>query len=75
MNPASLPPLPMPGPGAHWPTGAWETGPQLSGDPDRLAELLDPVFAVESTPELGVSLALVAVQGGRIVAERYGPGI
>jgi CubicO group peptidase (beta-lactamase class C family) len=69
-----LVPLPS-GSDEVWPGATWETGPQLTGDPDRLAELLDPVFAVESTPELGVSLALVAVQGGRIVAERYGPGV
>ena len=74
MSAAPLLPLPPVGPDTHWPVPDWETGEQTSGDPDRLAALLDPVFAVESTPELGVSLALVAVQGGRIVAERYGPG-
>jgi CubicO group peptidase (beta-lactamase class C family) len=61
--------------GVPWPTLAWATGEQLTGDPGALADLLDPVFSVPSTPELGRSLAFVAVQGGRIVAERYGPGV
>jgi CubicO group peptidase (beta-lactamase class C family) len=68
----ALPPQP---PGVSFPTLGWSTGEQLTGDPDRLADLLDPVFAVSRTPELGESLAFVAVQGGRIVAERYGPGV
>ncbi len=68
-------PLPPQPPGVAWPTGEWEEGPQLTGDATALAELLDPVFAVPETPELAQSLALVAVQGGRIVAERYGPGL
>ena len=67
----ALPPQPA---GVPWPTEGWTTGPQLTGDASALAELLDPVFAVPETPELGQSLAFVAVQGGRIVAERYGPG-
>jgi CubicO group peptidase (beta-lactamase class C family) len=76
-DPPSPPLLPLPRQpdGVAFPTGAWEHGPQLTGDPERLARLIDPVFAVEETPELGRSLALVAVQGGRIVAERYGPGV
>ena len=61
--------------GVSFPTLAWSTGEQLTGDPERLADLLDPVFAVTRTRELGESLAFVAVQGGRIVAERYGPGV
>lgn len=68
----ALPPQPD---GVAWPTVEWETGPQQTGDPGALAELLDPIFAVAATPELGQSLAFVAVQGGRIVAERYGPGV
>lgn len=70
-----LVPLPPQPAGIAFPTAAWEGGPQLTGDPERLAALVDPVFAVEETPELGRSLAFVAVQGGRIVAERYGPGV
>ena len=67
-----LPPQPA---GVSWPTMGWATGEQLTGDADRLADLLDEPFAVASTPTLGQSLAFVAVQGGRVVAERYGPGV
>lgn len=59
--------------GVSWPTMAWSTGEQLSGDPDQLDTLLDPPFLTGTTDELGQSLAFVAVQGGRVVAERYGP--
>ncbi|MFZ4517861.1 MAG: serine hydrolase domain-containing protein [Microthrixaceae bacterium] len=58
-----------------FPRQDWEQGPQLTGDPAALAALLDPAFAVDTTPELGRSLAFVAVQGGRVVAERYGPSV
>ncbi len=68
-------PLPAQPDGVPWPTDEWPEGDQRSGDSERLAALLDPVFAVESTPELERSLAFVAVQGGRLVAERYGPGV
>ena len=56
-----------------WPTMAWATGEQLSGDPDRVEALLDAPFLTGTSGELGLSLAFIAVQGGRVVAERYGP--
>lgn len=67
--------LPTQTAGVDWPTTEWPEGVQLTGDPERLAALLDPVFSVESTPELAQSLAFIAVQGGRVVAERYAPGV
>ncbi len=75
MSGAAPHPLPGISPDSVWPGDDWAEGPQLTGDPAALAAVLDPPFSVESTPELGRSLAFVAVQGGRIVAERYGPGI
>lgn len=74
-NVASLHPLPPQPEGVGWPTLTWATGPQLTGDPARLEEVLDRAFATNPNPELALSLAFVAVQGGRIVAERYGPGV
>ena len=71
--PTELAPLPPHPAGRSWPTLAWATGPQLSGDPDRLEDLIEAVFRVNPNTDLGESLALVVVQGGRIVAERYGP--
>lgn len=70
-----LVPLPDQPAGTPWPTLAWPVGPQLTGDPERLGAVLDAAFARPTTPELGRSLAFVAVQGGRVVAERYGAGI
>ena len=67
----SLPPQPK---GVSWPTPTWATCPMLTGDPERLDDVLDRAFAVNPNPELALSLAVIAVQGGRIVAERYGPG-
>lgn len=74
-RPGAPTPLPSPPVGTVFPSHGWEEGEQSSGDPGALADLLDPVFAVDATPELGRSLALVAVQGGRVVAERYGPSV
>lgn len=67
--------LPRQPAGVSWPTMTWATGPQLSGDPDGLDAVLDRAFQVNPNAELALSLAFVAVQGGRIVAERYGPGV
>lgn len=54
-----------------WPTLAWATGPQQTGHPDRVEHLLDRAFRTNPNPDLGQTLAIVAVQGSRIVAERY----
>jgi CubicO group peptidase (beta-lactamase class C family) len=57
-----------------WPTLAWATGPQQTGDPDRVEQLLDRAFRTNPNSDLALTLAIVVVQGGRIVAERYSPG-
>ena len=53
-----------------WPTDEWPQG-EPSGDVARLERALDHFTA--QPPDMGVGLALVVVQGGRLVAERYGP--
>ncbi|MFN8051191.1 MAG: serine hydrolase [Acidimicrobiales bacterium] len=68
-------PLPAQPAGVSWPTLTWATGPMLTGDPERLDLVLDRAFDVNPNPELASSLAFVAAQGGRIVAERYGPHV
>lgn len=68
----ALPPQPS---GVSWPTLTWATGPQLTGDADRLDRVLDRAFRPNPNPELALTLAFVAVQGGRIVAERYAAGL
>jgi len=78
---ASAPALPvvevaLPGQpaGVSWPTPTWATGPQLTGDPEQLDAVLDRALQVNPNPDTALTLAFIAVQGGRIVAERYGPG-
>ena len=61
MSGAAPHPLPGISPDSVWPGDDWAEGPQLTGDPAALAAVLDPPFSVESTPELGRSLAFVAV--------------
>ena len=69
-----LVPLPQQPAGVGWPTLTWATGEQLTGDAERLDDLLTDAFAHNPNPSLALSLAVVVVQGGRIVAEHYGGG-
>jgi CubicO group peptidase (beta-lactamase class C family) len=69
---ASLPPQPA---GVPWPTEAWPEGAPPPGLVEtRFQTLIDTAFAAKATPELGETHALLIVQGGRIVFERYGEG-
>lgn len=72
---ASKPLLPLPGQpgGVPYPTVEWPIGEPTDADVERLNRELDRAFANDDPNGLGLSLAFVAVQGGRIVAERYGP--
>ncbi len=67
--------LPLPGQseGVPFPVNEWPIGDPVDVDVDRLNRELDRAFANDDHDGLGLSLAFVAVQGGRIVAERYGP--
>jgi CubicO group peptidase (beta-lactamase class C family) len=60
-------PLPSQPPDVPWPTAAWPTGPVPDGV--TLEPLLEAAF---EDPVLATSYAVVVVQGGRLVAERYG---
>ena len=51
--------------GVAWPTRHWPTGPA----PEGLGALVDRAF---EDPSLAETYAVVVVQGGRLVAERYG---
>jgi CubicO group peptidase (beta-lactamase class C family) len=58
-----------------WPAVAWPRGPLPSTtDRAKLEGLLDLAFSVESHPAMGETHAFLAVQGGRVVAERYAGG-
>jgi CubicO group peptidase (beta-lactamase class C family) len=68
-----LVPLRAQPPDVPFPTTNWPTGPLPAGvDAAKLEELLSVVKAAQ--PELGETRAVVVVQRGRIVAERYMPG-
>jgi CubicO group peptidase (beta-lactamase class C family) len=69
---APLLPLPPQPAGLAWPTEAWPEGPlDPRADGRALEALLDHAFAVPEADDLERTHAFVAVQGGRIVAERY----
>jgi len=69
----ALMPLPVQPAGVPWPTVDWPTGPIPAGvDAAKLAALIDPAFAEPS--DVGETWALVIVQGGGLVFERYGAG-
>lgn len=62
-----LMPLPAQPAGVAWPTADWPEGPAAA--PPGLAELVDEAFG--SMDRLGETHALLIVQGGKIVLERY----
>ena len=67
-----LPPLPAQPDGVAWPTDAWPEGPPAPGtDTAELSRLLDLAFADPAPDTMGETHAFLAVQGGKIVAERY----
>ena len=71
--------LPRQPPGVPWPTREWPTG-ELPGDldRDRFSELVTLLFADRGRGGMRDTRALLVVQGGRLVFERYaeefGPG-
>lgn len=68
-----LVPLPAQAADVAWPTREWPTGP-LPASLDRAA--LDQLLAVvgQKHPTMGETRAVVIIQGGRLVLERYAPG-
>ena len=62
-------PLPPQPDDVPWPTDAWPTG----APPSALKPLLDEMF--DDTDTYGATYAVVVVQGGRLLAERYGGAI
>lgn len=60
--------------GTSFPTLTWATGPQRTGDADRVRDLLDEAFDPDGRARPGEHRAVLVVQDGRIIAERYAPG-
>jgi CubicO group peptidase (beta-lactamase class C family) len=68
-----LAPLPAQPSGTAWPTSDWPAGPlPACVDKDRFAARIDEAF--EDPGDLGETWALVIVQAGALVFERYGQG-
>ncbi len=72
MDLRPLTPLPAQPEGVPWPTRVWPTAALPADHP--LHALVDRGFAPEALETLGAHQALVVVQGGRLVLERYGVG-
>ena len=73
MSDPSLIPLPPQPVGQPWPTDEWPVAEPV-GDVDgaALEGLFDQAFGPGAPAELGLTQAALVVQGGAIVAERYG---
>jgi CubicO group peptidase (beta-lactamase class C family) len=56
--------------GVQWPTRSWPEGQPVVSDPATLGRLLDEAF--DAGGPLAETYAVVVIQGGRLVAERYG---
>jgi CubicO group peptidase (beta-lactamase class C family) len=69
-----LPPLPAQPAGVPWPTKTWPEGALAPDVAEKLQPLLDAAFSEPFPAALGETHAFLAVQGGRIVAERYASG-
>ncbi|MBW2448557.1 MAG: serine hydrolase [Deltaproteobacteria bacterium] len=71
-NAPQLLPLPTQPDGTSWPTEAWPHGElDQRADVAALEKLLDHAFAQPEPDDLERTHGVVAVQGGKIVAERY----
>jgi CubicO group peptidase (beta-lactamase class C family) len=69
----TLPPLPTQPVGTPWPTREWPTPPGPAAVPRPVASLLDAAFA-DPSGDLGATHAVVIVQRGQLLAERYAEG-
>ncbi|MFN3609271.1 MAG: serine hydrolase domain-containing protein [Hyphomonas sp.] len=74
MADTPLPPLPGQPAGTPWPTEEWPEAPLDLRVAERLQPLLDRAFSDPAPEDMGETHAFLAVQGGRIVAERYWTG-
>ncbi|MDR3510287.1 MAG: serine hydrolase [Caulobacteraceae bacterium] len=70
----SLPLLPPQPADVAWPTEAWPLGEPPQACAGEVARRLDYAFGPDSLADLGETHAVVVIQGGRLVAERYGAG-
>ncbi|MBD3645852.1 MAG: serine hydrolase, partial [Pseudomonadales bacterium] len=69
---SDLPPLPKQPADVAWPTMQWSRAEPEPRDPDEFAGLCDEIFDLEGPR--GVTYALLVVQDGQLVYERYDAG-
>jgi CubicO group peptidase (beta-lactamase class C family) len=69
-QPGSLVPLPAQPDGVPWPTDAWPTAVPPPATAAGMSTLLDEITG--DTARFGTTYAVAVVQGGRLLAERYG---
>lgn len=73
--PTDLPALPPQPAGVAWPTKGWPEGPlPAQADNAKLDALLDHAFSAVAPDDLDETHALVIVQGGKLIKERYWTG-
>jgi len=74
MNPAATPPLPSKPRDTPWPTAVWPEGEiEAAAGRQTVIEAVEALFEPEATGACGRTDALVIVQAGRLVLERYAP--
>ena len=72
---ASLAPLPPQPADTPWPTSDWPSGAFPSPEVEaRALAHVEAAFTADPAGDLGETHAVVIVQGGRLLAERYAPG-
>ena len=59
----------------NWPKEIWDEGIPIEVDLRELNKWTDHAFSLNSNDELGITNALLIVQDGRVVFERYNNGI
>lgn len=74
MTQTPLVSLPLQPTGTKWPTQQWPLGELKLSGREVFEALIGEAFASRVTPSLGETHALLIVQGGRLVFERYGEG-
>jgi CubicO group peptidase (beta-lactamase class C family) len=72
MNLIGLPPQPV---GVAWPTTAWPQGKLADTTAGSVRDAVDYAFSPAALPDLGQTHALVIIQGGRLLLERYADGL
>jgi CubicO group peptidase (beta-lactamase class C family) len=72
---AALPPLPPQPRGVPWPTESWPEGAlEATGGASEVEEVAGDLFAPATAADIGETRALLIIQNGRLVLERYAPG-